>query len=121
MPGVIIGLAAVTSLVLLAFVDGGFGTVAATVGIAFGALATASCWWSSRWMHRRLRGIHHWSTVALGGVTFIVALTVGPWDVIWDWLDEVPLPVVLVVVGSAVLLAVAYAIRVAVGRVSDEA
>ena len=41
-------------------------------------------------------------------------------DVIWEWLEDMPLPVVLVVVGSIVLIVIAWAIRSAVQRVGTD-
>lgn len=120
MPGVIIALAVVSSIAEIGFTDGSSEGIITALGVVLGFGAAASCWWSRRWMHTKLRAVHRWSAIAITAISVVVTLTVGPWDVIWEWLEDMPLPVVLVVVGSITLVVIAAAIRTAVRRVSDD-
>lgn len=90
-------------------------TVLVVVG---GAAAAASAFASGGDLHRQLRSVHHGTSYVLGALTLLVAVTQGPWDALFDWLEDIPLPVVLVVGGSAVLIGVGLIIRTAMQRVS---
>ena len=81
--------------------------------------SVASAWTSGSLLDRPFRSVHRVSAYVLGALTALVALTQGPWDALFDWLADVPLPVVLVMVGSALLIGVGLVVRTAVNRLSD--
>jgi hypothetical protein len=59
--------------------------------------------------------------MAIAIAAIILVLAEAPWDFVADlieWLGDIPLPVVLVTGGSAVLIAIGAAIRMAVGKVA---
>ena len=89
--------------------------------VVLGAIAAASAWFSRRTLPSPFRGYHRGSTIAIAAAVALLALTRAPWDVVgalFDWMAEVPLPLVLIVAGATVLVGIAVAIRVAVGRVA---
>lgn len=85
------------------------------VVVALGLTAAASAWLSRTVMRRALRTYHYVAAAALTGAALLVLLS----TLDWSFLEDVPLPVVLVTAGSIVLVAVAAALRLAVKRIGD--
>lgn len=84
-----------------------------------GSAAAAVTFLAGNLLPGGLRLVHRICAYAVAGMTVLLALTNGPWETIFDWLGRVPFPVVLVVGGSAVLIAVGLVVRSAVNRLTD--
>lgn len=80
------------------------GTAAAAITLVSGALLPSA-----------LRSVHRVVAAGLGALTMLILLARAP----WEWLEDVPLPVVLIVSGSLVLVAIGLVIRTAVRRMED--
>jgi len=91
--------------------------------VGFGAVAAFAAWFSRRYLRPPMRRFHLWGSIALAFATGLVAVSQAPWDVIEtivEWLSDVPLPILLIVAGSLVLILITWVIRTAVGRIADE-
>ena len=113
-------IAIVGAWALLITMDVDPGDLHTVVVVALGTLAAAAAWFAGNDMHPALRNVHRVSAGALAALTVLVALAQGPWDALIEWLSDVPLPVVLVVGGSLVLIAIGFVVRSAVHRVGLE-
>jgi hypothetical protein len=85
-----------------------------------GAAAAAATFLSASLLPRALRSVHRVVGSLLAGMTVLVLLARGPWDALVDWLEDVPLPVVLIVTGSLVLIVIGIVIRRAVQRLDGD-
>jgi len=79
--------------------------------VVLGLITAASAWWSRALLRPALGSFHRYGAMAISVAAIILVLTIAE-------LEDIPLPVLLVTGGSAVLIAIGVAIRTAVGRVA---
>lgn len=117
-------LTAIATIALLMTLDTNQGDLHIFNMVVLGLLVATSAWWSRQYLRPAHGVFHRYGAMVIAGAAAVVALTRAPWELIGDvieWLGDIPLPVILVTGGSAVLIAIGVAIRVAVGRVDSHA
>ena len=122
-PQSVIALSAVAAITVLVAGSEDGSTVEAFLGVFFGAGVALSVWFSRRYMRAPMRRFHIGGAAAIAGVTVLVALARMPWDFLerfFEWLADIPLPVLLITGGSVLLIAIAWVVRIAVHRVGNE-
>lgn len=119
-PASVISLTVVTSLLLFLFATEEATTTEALWGAFGGAIAASTIFGSRKLLRAPMRRFHIVCAAVIAGTAVLVAVARMPWDVfgaVFEWLADVPLPIVLITAGSVLLIVVAWVVRVAVRRV----
>ena len=109
-------LGAIGAWALLGVIVGSPNDLHTILTVVLGAAASAATLRSGLGLPASLQAVHRTVAAFLAALTAIVVVAQVPWDDVFSWLEDVPLPVVLIVGGSIALVAIGLVIRAAVRR-----